>query len=641
MKKSIVTLCLLSFIAGSVWAKHYPDSVMAVSNQEERIEKGWNFEFYGGAGVGRYEFQQLGVQHTPAHSRTNLTYPTWNAGLSINYYFLPYMGLGIGAEYHNYVNSVEVINPWTVTRQDYQNDEYTLTATPIDIREKEQIGMLEIPVALRFRAIPNKVGFIGSLGLKFGFPVTNSYQLQPNGRIENVVEYPHWNWTWSNVPGVIEDVNLTTNKNAYTTLRKVNYAAFAEIGVLVQLSQRVDLALSAFGSYYFIDVMASHPANELSFASEYAPSEYIEPPFTGDYAGVLATNEVQQLHPWSAGLKIGLHINANRTKAQREYDNWYANSEYQYNFEDDGFDYGNYVDTIPAEDTISAEEIASTEEIIPEEETIPTEETVQTEESSATANRIHTQASTVAEEPLTRDEALRRIQQLARENDIDVCANCESQTIVIHDTIIQYVQQLDEMLSTSVIFFNLDDTEPILEPENILVNIANTLKAHPTMRVLINGHACKLGYPAYNKRLALRRAEAIAARLRELGVKDDQMTIRSLGSKHPFRYNGLHTLSKDRRVEIIPEGIGYPAETTERVIPGSRLAQIARRHYGEPEYWVFIYEANRKKLSNPDDIQIGTELIIPDLSRRLNGMSKEQVLAEVARLKAKMRTKKK
>ena len=598
MKKSMLILCLLSFISGSIGARrYYPDSIQALSAQEPRIEKGWNFEFYGGAGLGRFEFQQLGAQYTPAHTDTRLAYPTWNAGLSINYYFLPWMGIGTGAEFHNYVNTVDITRGWSVTRQDYQNDTYTLTATPSNLREQESLSMLEVPIALRFRAIPKREGFIGSLGVKLGFPMINNYQLDPNGKIANVVDYPYWNWTWSNVPGVMEDVQLAQKKgsNAFKT---INYAAFIEAGLLIQLSQRIDLAISAFGNFYFNDVLSEHTA-DLSFAAEYAPSAYIEPPFTGNYAGVLATNEVQQLHPWSAGLKIGLHINANRTKAQREYDEWAKTAPWEYEFEDDEDLYNDTTgNALPAD-------------------------------------------STTLEQPVeaTTDTTAQQVVYITADCH---CPECDTtpQIIIIHDTIIQYVQQLDELLSTSVIFFNLDDVKPILEPEDILINIANTLKAHPTMRVLINGHACKLGSPGYNMILAKKRAETVANRLRALGVRDDQMTVRSLGSKHPFRYNGLHTLSKDRRVEIIPEGIGYPSETTEKVIPGSRLAQIARRHYGEPEYWVFIYEANRKKISNPDDIQIGTELVIPDLSRRLNGMSKEQVQAEVERLKAKIKTKK-
>ena len=60
-----------------------------------------------------------------------------------------------------------------------------------------------------------------------------------------------------------------------------------------------------------------------------------------------------------------------------------------------------------------------------------------------------------------------------------------------------------------------------------------------------------------------------------------------------------------------------PKQVTEVVKRGTTLAQIARRHYGETDYWVFIYEANRDRISDPGDLEVGTELVIPDLNERL------------------------
>ena len=116
------------------------------------------------------------------------------------------------------------------------------------------------------------------------------------------------------------------------------------------------------------------------------------------------------------------------------------------------------------------------------------------------------------------------------------------------------------------------------------------------------------------------------------------MIIASLGDHMPFRYQGKHQLSKDRRVEIVPVGQEKKVEepgvkekpaapvartqkaakapegrVTEEVKAGSRLAQIARRHYGNPDYWIYIYEANRDKLSKPSELPVGIELVIPSI----------------------------
>ncbi|MCH5221830.1 MAG: HU family DNA-binding protein [Muribaculaceae bacterium] len=44
------------------------------------------------------------------------------------------------------------------------------------------------------------------------------------------------------------------------------------------------------------------------------------------------------------------------------------------------------------------------------------------------------------------------------------------------------------------------------------------------------------------------------------------------------------------------------------------LAALARKYYGVDIYWVFIYQANAKKLGNPDKVPAGIEVVIPDKS---------------------------
>lgn len=53
----------------------------------------------------------------------------------------------------------------------------------------------------------------------------------------------------------------------------------------------------------------------------------------------------------------------------------------------------------------------------------------------------------------------------------------------------------------------------------------------------------------------------------------------------------------------------------EEVRAGSRLAQIARRYYNDPEKWVIIYEANKDVIKDPNHLQAGTKLKIPMLTK--------------------------
>ena len=55
----------------------------------------------------------------------------------------------------------------------------------------------------------------------------------------------------------------------------------------------------------------------------------------------------------------------------------------------------------------------------------------------------------------------------------------------------------------------------------------------------------------------------------------------------------------------------YQTVTLER---GTTLRSLSNQYYGDPSYWVYIYEANRAKLSNPNDISMGMKVFIPELS---------------------------
>lgn len=78
--------------------------------------------------------------------------------------------------------------------------------------------------------------------------------------------------------------------------------------------------------------------------------------------------------------------------------------------------------------------------------------------------------------------------------------------------------------------------------------------------------------------------------------------------------------------------------TTERVRNGSRLAQIARRHYGEDkmDLWVYIYDANRDIIDNPNAIKVGTELRVPHLTEQQMDLTNPDTQVQIAQLKAQI-----
>ena len=71
---------------------------------------------------------------------------------------------------------------------------------------------------------------------------------------------------------------------------------------------------------------------------------------------------------------------------------------------------------------------------------------------------------------------------------------------------------------------------------------------------------------------------------------------------------------------------------SERMKAGTRLTIISKRYYGNKDFWVYIYEANKERISDPDHIAIGTLIRIPKLDPRLIDESNPRCLEKAKQL---------
>lgn len=61
-----------------------------------------------------------------------------------------------------------------------------------------------------------------------------------------------------------------------------------------------------------------------------------------------------------------------------------------------------------------------------------------------------------------------------------------------------------------------------------------------------------------------------------------------------------------------PSASAKPAPKIHTVVAGDTLSAIAKKYYGKAGEYMKIFEANKDKLKNPDQIKPGQELVIPD-----------------------------
>lgn len=106
-------------------------------------------------------------------------------------------------------------------------------------------------------------------------------------------------------------------------------------------------------------------------------------------------------------------------------------------------------------------------------------------------------------------------------------------------------------LSGKVLFGS--DVETLNPPSTEIVQrIGKALLGVGIDRVRIDGHADASGKEAYNQQLSMRRAQSVATVLTGVGMKEENVQLRGLGSSYPVASNDtVEGRTENRRVSIV------------------------------------------------------------------------------------------
>jgi len=66
---------------------------------------------------------------------------------------------------------------------------------------------------------------------------------------------------------------------------------------------------------------------------------------------------------------------------------------------------------------------------------------------------------------------------------------------------------------------------------------------------------------------------------------------------------------------------------------GDNLMRFAYQYYGHTMFWVYIYEANRNRIANPNNVNLGTKLRIPKLDASLTDLSNPETELRVSEMR--------
>lgn len=451
-------------------------------------------DIQAGGGVSNFGFQLEGGQTMIGGSFT--------IGFGYTWFFKPYIGLQTGVQFARLASSASLNTPlqwdqWPDGSKltDYMGEQYIHRTRFDGWKEKQQTYLIQIPIGLRFRYFKeqeSKAGLHAAFGMNLSVPVISNYA-HTAGSLTHSGWYEQWQLELHDLPGRFETEPFTTKQEESLDSRVniVNAMAYAEFGTSIRLNQRSQLFIAAYAQYMMNDFCSVKREARVPLGFANSHNHYT---FMHEYRGLIGTDKIGAMHPWIAGLKMGLSISPIKTDKEKKKELKKLAKQFP-----DVIPPKEIHDTIYIRDTIYVEK----------EKTVYKHDTVRTE-------RVIRDTMTIVQEKKAE-------------------------------------QQLDSLLSEAVIWFNFDEYVPILEPVYILDSIAAMMKQHPHLKIHVNGHACRLGTDAYNQRLALKRAKAVAELLRQKGVGGERMFIWSYSSSHPYRYNKEHQLSKDRRVEIIPD----------------------------------------------------------------------------------------
>ncbi|EEG84076.1 peptidoglycan-associated lipoprotein [Proteus penneri ATCC 35198] len=94
-------------------------------------------------------------------------------------------------------------------------------------------------------------------------------------------------------------------------------------------------------------------------------------------------------------------------------------------------------------------------------------------------------------------------------------------------------QQLEQLKQQNIVYFGFDKYDISSDYANLLDAHAAFLRANPSVRITVEGHADERGTPEYNIALGERRANAVKMYLQGKGVSAEQLSIVSYGKEKP------------------------------------------------------------------------------------------------------------
>lgn len=213
-------------------------------------------------------------------------------------------------------------------------------------------------------------------------------------------------------------------------------------------------------------------------------------------------------------------------------------------------------------------------------------------------------------------------------------------TIVVFDTVV-VKEEVAAPVMNNVYYVYFELNKSVLDDDALkaIQQAAAQIGANQDLCLEVVAYGDNTGSVAYNKTLTNARVDKVVAELKdEYGVAAERIVghsggiikgKRSTGAYAPNRRAEIRLINKEEFDAISQElateeeakatNCKDGAQATGKTIvvkKGMTLGGIAKAQYGNAACWKYIYNANTNVLSNPDKLQEGQVLVIPELTKK-------------------------
>ena len=456
------------------------------------------------------------MTYSPANGKHSLGFG-YDAGFHYTYFFNEHFGLGFGVHYtraNAYARYSYTEVTTGLTHLNNPNVHYNLSTKYDNWKERQTIGVLGIPVEVFYRAaLDKKWTFIGGLGFEFDLPMSGKYRVVDG-------EYT----TTGTFPALGDYVVAGMPEHGFATYEaiendkidnlKLGVSVTADLGVRMALNNNWGLYFGIYGGYGLNSMLKDKSDAPLVLINAKEPAKH-------DYNGTFASNEIDAMHLFRLGVKVGIDFGWT-CKAEAEED------------ESDLVEYEEEDDAQAIADSIAAAEKAAAEKAAAQKAAAEKAAAEKAAAEKAAADKA-------AAEKLAADRAAAEA----------AAKKAEAERIAAERTRAEAEKQI-KAIGATVYFENAGTNAKFDAKTDAAIHaICDALKADKNLTVNVYGHTDNTGKLEVNMKYGQKRAEALKAYMVKLGAPAASINCISRGPLEPVADNGTDEgRAKNRRATV-------------------------------------------------------------------------------------------